>query len=292
MGNYKDYYRLGFIHHLKNVEFSNIFLDLTLKIDKTELSDEHFLNVLSKAKSHIAFMSEFGEDSYKHPLTKVIREQTAKRRNLLRSIRRFAEAAILTEGAEAVVMGEKIILWMEPHFKSLYQASSKQQKNTVLRLQETMQKGKVKGVEEALEALGCDKLFTEIISLTESIDEMRDVRSDDFTEMKRELQRKRQDAFEDLNILLSTLFNFSKVSGPNQDVYISLSKRIKTTIIEYSAELQSRKTQARNRKDAETGEDVQDEATQSDTELGLSDGASEAADETKIADDNAPAING
>lgn len=288
MGNYKDYYRLGFIHHLKNVEFSNIFLDLTLKIDKTELSDEHFLNVLSKAKSHIAFMSEFGEDSYKHPLTKVIREQTAKRRNLLRSIRRFAEAAILTEGAEAVVMGEKIILWMEPHFKSLYQASSKQQKNTVLRLQETMQKGKVKGVEEALEALGCDKLFTEIISLTESIDEMRDVRSDDFTEMKKELQIKRKETYEDLKVLLSTLLNYTKVSGKNQDRYLDLSVKVKDTIGGYNAILQSRRTASQNLKDATAGEDDK----QKEVEAVLSVGASEASDETKIADDNASAMNG
>ena len=288
MSNYLYYYRLGSISQLKNIEFANMIFDIFIMIDDFEFDDEHFNTVLTKAKSHLAVMSKLGRGSSEHPLTEVIREKTEQRLNVFRSIKRSAEAAILTGDSVKVEIGKKIMLWMKPHFRDLYRANSKTQKSTALSLRDSMNGGKLKGVEEALDALGCTEMFEKIFELTGAIDVMRKNRSSELTEMKKELQIKRKETYEDLKVLLSTLLNYTKVSGKNQDKYLDLSVKVKDTIGGYNAILQSRRTASQNLKDATAGEDDK----QNEVEAVLSVVVSEASDETKIADDNASAMNG
>lgn len=272
--NYLYYFRVGVLSHLKNSEFVYITLDILKIIDNVEIDEEHFISALTKVKSHGSIMRDIRNDSFKHPLTIEMREQAAKRRNLLRSIKRFAGAAVLTDDTVTITAGKKILLWMEPHNKDISYGGSKTHGHVVMTLQDKIEYGVVKGVEESLEVLGCKKMFDQVVSLTESIDTMRNIRSEEVTEMKKEVSTKRDLINEDIRILLSTLFNCSKIPGVNQDLYITLSKKIRDVITAYNAELQSRLTLKRNRKDAIQDEDMQQES-----------------DETKIADIDVPAID-
>lgn len=284
MGKKVTYFKVGFVNHLKNEEFSNLYKGVIRLLDNVEFENEHLISVFENAKNQAVNIKYIANVTSEHPLTKTLKEAAKTRCEHLVSLRHYADASCKAIDLNIVSAGKKVSFWLKFHRRSFSYPGVLSQTHLVHNLVTLMDEQE--GVEEALEIIGCKVLFNTIVEETERIAAIHTQREVEIARRKKKVGQKRSDIYGDLRILFTTLENFANMPSAKREMYQRLCLDLVGLIGRYKAVLNSRLTVKRG---SGAGEEPDSGVVSNVGEFSVDSDESDDPAENKIADDDAPA---
>ena len=239
---------------LRNQEFPQAFKEICSIYDVEQIEVLYVKESLERLKAHKEELKFVMEMRNPHPLTAVLDEQSALRRNYLMSMRGRIKACVNSPVANEKAAAKILSPWIDKHGKYFYNASISLQTRLVDNLSTDFQLNEE--ISEAITALGMSATFNEIHVITNRIEENFGIRSNKYAADVLRAKGIRDRAYTSLVVFLKSLDTAESLEDPEEPFYAEYKDKIDVRLKRYRINLQSRRTRSKNAALAEEAKSI------------------------------------